>query len=371
MTVVRGAARRRWILVLTVVALLCAVPVAVRVWPVHSAKISPQVLRERIRASVGQPFQGYALSTGAVGLPELPRLAQVTALLTGTTRMRAWYAGRDRWRVDVIDVGSERGLYRTPDGEYLWDYTANHLTDVVGDQPVRLPRAADLLPPDLARRALAAAAGDRVTALPARRVAGIAAAGLRITATEPHTTVRSIDVWADPATGLPLQTEITGRGASRPILVTRFLEVRLATPAPAALIPPAPGARIGFTVTRTLDIVSALDRDLDDALPDQIAGEHRRAGPSGLAAVGVYGRDLAQFVALPLPGRIGAEAYDAAVRWGGRLTVPGGEGALISTSLLSVAIVRSTGARRVYLLAGLVDGPLLQQAAADLTRVEP
>src|SRR6266542_12036 len=52
--------------------------------------------------------------------------------------------------------------------------------------------------------------------------------------------VRSIDIWADPATGLPLQAEITGRGTARPILVTRFLEVSLTTPGPDVLTPPAP-----------------------------------------------------------------------------------------------------------------------------------
>ncbi len=356
---------------LTVAVLLCALPVAVRAWPVGTPKISAEALRARIQASAGQPFQGYALSTGSMALPELPRLGQVTAMFSGTTRMRAWYAGRQRWRVDVVDVGSERGIYQAPDGQYTWDYVANQLIRVIGDEPVRLPRAADLLPPDLARRLLATAEGDRVTGLAGRRVAGIAAAGLRITATEPHTTVRSIDIWADPATGLPLQAEITGRGTARPILVTRFLEVSLTTPGPDVLTPPAPRAGIGFTVSRIPDIVSTLNRWDLDPLPDQMAGQSRRHWPAGIAAVGVYGHGLAQFVALPLPGRVGYEAYSGAAQWGTRLTLPGGEAALISTSLLSVLVVRPVGRRDVYLLAGLVDSTVLQQAGADLTEAEP
>ena len=48
-------------------------------------------------------------------------------------------------------------------------------TQVIGAQPVRLPRAADLLPPALARRLLGiAAATDRYSRLPSRRVAGAA-----------------------------------------------------------------------------------------------------------------------------------------------------------------------------------------------------
>jgi hypothetical protein len=351
---------------------LCALPVAVRVWPVRTPAISVETLRARILASAGQPFQGYALSSGSMGLPELPQLGRVTALFSGTTQMRSWYAATDRWRVDVVDTGTETDVYQVPDSQYTWDYGANQLTRVVGEPPVRLPRAADLMPPDLSRRLLAASAGDRVTALPGKRVAGIAAAGLRITPADPHTTVGSVDIWADPATGLPLQTEITGRGADRPVLVTRFLDVSLTAPAAGVLTPPAPRPGVGFATTDTPDIVSTLGRRLFDPLPAQVAGQPRRAPVTSLSGVAVYGSGLAQFVVVSLPGRIGYEAYRNAALWGTPLTLAGGgEGALISTSLLSVALVRPTGVRRTYLLAGLVDGTLLGQAGAELAGVQP
>jgi hypothetical protein len=370
-TVAGRSARLRWIIVLTCAAVLCAVPVAVRVWPVGTPAVSAETLAARIRASAGHPFQGYALSTGSMGLPELPRLGRVTALFSGTTQMRSWYAGPDRWRVDVVDTGTELGLYQTPEGQYTWDYGANQLTQLIGAQPVRLPRAADLMPPDLARRLLAAAVGDRVTALPGQRVAGIAAAGLRITPSDRHTTVGSVDIWADPATGLPLQVEITGRGSRRPVLVTRFLEVSLTPPADAVLTPPAPRPGVGFTATGTPDLVSALGRWLVLPLPAQVAGQPRREPVTGLSTVAAYGTGLAQFTVVPLPRRIGAEAYDNAQHWGTPLDVPGGAGVLISTSLLSVAVVRSASGRRTYLLAGLVDGQLLGQAGAELAGVQP
>jgi len=352
--------------------MLCAVPVAVRVWPVGTSAVSAETLRTRIRASAGQPFQGYALSAATMGLPELPQLGrQVTALFSETTQLRSWYAGADHWRVDVVDTGSELGLYQTPDGQYTWDYGANQLTQLVGEQPVRLPRAADLMPPDLARRLLAASAGDRVTALPAKRVAGVAAAGLRITPSDRHTTVGSVDIWADPATGLPLQVKITGRGSRRPVLVTRFLEVSLTAPAAAVLVPPAPRPGIGFTATSTPDLVSALGRWLVAPLPPQVAAQPRREPVTGLSTVAVYGTGLAQFTVVPLPRRLAAEVYRNALKWGSPLDVPGGDGVLISTSLLSVAVVRPATGRRAYLLAGLVDGQLLGQAGTELAGPQP
>jgi hypothetical protein len=371
LTVERRSARRRWIIVLTCAAVLCAVPVAVRVWPVGTPAVSAETLRTRIRASAGQPFQGYALSTATMGLPELPQLGRVTALFSETTQLRSWYAGRDRWRVDVVGAGTELGLYQTPEGQYTWDYGANQLTQLVGAQPVRLPRAADLMPPDLARRLLAASAGDRVTALPGKRVAGVSAAGLRITPSDRHTTVGSVDIWADPANGLPLQIEITGRASRRPVLVTRFLEVSLTDPAAAVLVPPVPRPGIGFTATSTPDLVSTLGRWLVAPLPPQVAGQPRREPVTGLSTAAVYGTGLAQFTVVPLPRRIGAEAYGNALRWGTPLDIPGGDGVLISTSLLSVAVVRPATGRRTYLLAGLVDGQLLAQAGADLAGVQP
>jgi len=78
----------------------------------------------------------------------------VTSLVNGTTRIRSWYASPSSWRFDVLTAGAERDVYGTTGGEYVWDYGANLLTELIGAQPVRLLRAGDLLPPDLARRVL-------------------------------------------------------------------------------------------------------------------------------------------------------------------------------------------------------------------------
>src|SRR5205823_3186404 len=153
-------------------------------------------------------------------------LSDVAALLSGTTQIRTWYASPDRNRVDVItSAGGERDVYQTPTGEFTWDYGTNLLTEVIGAEPVRLPRAGDLVPPELARRVLALAPTDPVTALPPRRVAGIDAPGLRLRPTDPTTTVGQVDLWADPASGLPVQVEITPRGVGAPVLTSRFVDL--------------------------------------------------------------------------------------------------------------------------------------------------
>jgi hypothetical protein len=405
MTVVRHEARRRWMLVLLVSAVLASLPAAIAALPARAQSIGVDELRQKIRGSAGQPYQGYALSSGALGLPAFPRLGQVTALLSGTTQMRGWYAARDRWRVDVVDIASERGLYQTPDGQYTWDYGSQQLTFVaapttitnfglsapddnlvtlvVVGSPVRLPRAADLMPPDLARRLLNTATGDRAAPLPARRVAGINAAGLRITPTDPHSTVGTIDVWADPKTGLPLQVELTARGAERPIMVSRFLDVDLDAPDAGVLVPPDPHE--GLSVTNTepagTDSINALVEPVSpDVMPEQLAGLPRRINETRLPNGGIvidfdtvwlYGTGLAQVAVVPLARQVGGDAYRTAAAFGERIPFTAGSGALIATSLLSVMVVESgVGRRRFrYLVAGMVDVELLRQIGAELAGV--
>ena len=314
---VRRETRRRWLTAAAVTAALLAVPTVVSRLPAPSATMDPGSLRALITGSTAQPYQGYAESSGSMAVPDLPRLGDVTALLNGTTRTRSWYAGPDRWRVATLSTAGERDVYRTPGGEFVWDYSANLLTSLIGEPTVRLPRAGDLVPPELARRVLAAAPEDPVSALPARKVAGIDAPGLRLSPADPDTMVASVDVWADPSTGLPVQVELTPRGAGRPVLVSRFLDLSLAPP-PADVLVPADASGTGYTVVDSPDIADALGAFGRFRPPAQLAGRPLRTpAGAGVQGVGLYGVGLSSFVALPLPRDVGATSTDSA-RQGGR-----------------------------------------------------
>jgi hypothetical protein len=358
-------ARGRWAAVLAVTALLCAVPILINLRPVHAAPVDPAALRERIAASRSRPYQGYAQTTGLLPLPPLPNLEQVTALVSTTTEMRTWYAAEDRWRVDVLGAGTENDLYQTPGAQYVWDYGTAQLSRIDGDQPIRLPRAADLTPPVLVRALLGVAADERFQALPGRRVAGLEATGMRMVPATGDTTVDHVDIWADPRSGLPVQAEITARGGVRPVFVSRFLELHQSTPDAAVLTPPAPHAGIGYTETEAPDILSAINRRGFGVLPDRLAGRTRHDALAEVSAAGVYGSGLAQFVVVALPGRFGGEAYRRLSAFGTKVAVPRGEASLLSTGLLTVLAVRGD---QTYLVAGLVQPALLRQVAGDLAR---
>ena len=307
-------------------AALCAVPVVIAALPVQQSSISAAALRARILASARVPYEAYAESTADFGLPDLPDLHDVSQLLDGTTDQYVWYRSPAYWRADNVTGTGPNGTFQAgesdtyQDGQvvFLWDYARSVLTQIVGAQPVRLPRAADLLPPVLARRLLGiAAATDRYSRLPSRRVAGIAAAGLRVTPAGHATTIGAIDIWADPRTGLPVEVQITGRGAARPVLTSSFLELSERRPGLGTVTPhPAPG--VAFTTTSLPAVDSVLNGDGDgdhdgSPFPRQIGGSSHVAIPGSPPGVAVYGAGFSRFVLLPLPRSVAPAMLNAAL----------------------------------------------------------
>ena len=348
------------------VALLCAVPAVVAALPVPGSSVGAAALRARILASAGVPYQGYDESSVDLGLPDLPDLGDVSTLLDGITDQEAWYRSPGEWRADVVTTAGETDTYQTADGIYVWDYSSNLLTQIIGPQPVRLPRAGDLLPPALALRLLGfASRADRISRLPSQRVAGVAAAGLQLVPADPRTTVGAVDIWADPADGLPVEVTVTERGARGPALVTRFLDLSLSRPALATVTPdPAPG--VGVTTTALPDITRILNR-FAPPLPARIAGMARAAAPAGLPDVAAYGTGFSRIAVLPLPGGVGQRALSAADDAGaGGISLTNGTGALIQTPLLTVLLAQAQSGGPVYLLAGAVTPALLVRAGSDL-----
>lgn len=346
-------------------ALLCALPAVVAAWPVSASAGSAAQLRARMLSSGDVSYKGYAESDVDLNLPNLPDFSNVISLLDGSTDQYVWYRSPDQWRADVLTDAGEADLYQTADGTYEWNYSSNLLTQVVGSQPVRLPRAADLLPPMLARRLLEfAGRGERAEPLAPRRVAGVSAAGLRLVETSRQSTIGAVNIWADPRTGLPVEVELFGRGSATPTLVTRFLDLSFSTPS-AADVTPDPGLGVGQATT-SLPNVSGVLNGYGPPLAGQLGGYARVPTPGGLADVGAYGTGFARFAVVPLPARDGQTVLNAASSAGATVQISGGSSAeLVSVPLVTMLLVPSP-AGPVYLLAGTVTASVLEQAAAAL-----
>jgi hypothetical protein len=366
-SVVRRQARIRWLAVACGLALLCGLPSVIAAWPVPDSSVSAAALRSRILASAGVAYSGYAESSVSLGLPtNLPYLGQVSTLLDGITDQYTWYLSADQWRSDVITTDDENDTYQTSQGTYLWDFERNFMVHVVGTQPFRLPRAADLLPPALAYRLLSyASSADQISRVPSQRMAGVDAAGLRLVPKDPSTTVGAIEVWANPVTGLPIEVMVTGRGATQPVLVTRFLELNQSRPAPST-VTPNPAAGVGFTTAELPSVRRVLDSQ-GPPLPGQLAGQGRIANPGGLSDIAAYGAGFSRFAVVTLPHSTGDAAVDGTISSGGGIKLPGALfAAAIQTPLVNVVIAQPPGSGPIYLLAGTVIPSVLVHAATAL-----
>jgi hypothetical protein len=354
--------RWRWLAVGAGVAVLVALPVVVRALPVSDAAVPAVALLNQVRASTTVPYEGYVEARGRIGLPDVPRAGRVVALLGETTRMRAYVAGPERWRVDELTPIGERDLYREPWGTWLWDSGERRATATTGEAAVRFARPADLLPPELGRRVAAAAEPGEVRRLPPRRVAGVEAVGLRITPRSPDTTVGRVDLWADPRSGLPVKVELTARGAARPILSSAFLDLRRRAPA-SDLLHFDPPADAEVQNDPTPDVARSIDTFSPFVLPDQLAGQPRRTQVARAAST--YGRGFDLVAVLAFPAQFSfrtREFLDKVPAKAG----PWGTASVVSTPLLN-GMVFERG-EVAYALAGTVPQPVLERVATQLAR---
>jgi hypothetical protein len=358
----RAPAGWRWLVMGGAVTLLVALPGLVGAVPARDRAVSPAQLLERVRASGPVPYHGYAESRAGLGLPDVPRAGRVVALLGERTRMRAFVAGPRAWRVDELTPIGERDLYADGSGTVLWDSGERRATYTSGEVAVRFARPADLLPPELGRRVAAAAGEGEVTRLGARRVAGTQALGLRIVPRSAGTTLARADLWADPASGLPVRVELTAKGQHEPIVSSTFLDLQLRAPDPATVHFALP-TDAEVETNQAPDLARLIDQLSPFVLPDPLAGQPRRTQVAGAASTYGRGFDLVAVLAFPAGFSLRTREFLEKVP---TRKEPWGEASLIATPLLNGMVFERGGV--AYALAGTVTLPVLDRVAATLAR---
>lgn len=241
-------AARRWCIVAVGIAVLMALPAAIRALPARDSALSAAELLRRVKASGGVAYSGYAEAVGGLQLPVTDEFSDLANLLGERTKLRVWWRGDDNWRVDALEPGGETDLIHDARGTTVWEYEAARVTRTT-DPEVRLPRTADLLPSLLGRRLLSEARTDEVSRLPAERVAGRDAPGLRLDPADPQSSVDHVDVWVDSRTGLPLRVAVFGPAEDTAAMTTSFSSC---PPRRRQLRPrPSPGRRVLSSTSRT------------------------------------------------------------------------------------------------------------------------
>ncbi|MGY1855871.1 transcriptional regulator [Modestobacter sp. SYSU DS0290] len=360
----RTGAAARWGAVAAGVAVLVSLPALLGALPATDAPVSAADLRARALASADVPYSGYAQAAGGLALPVGQQLTPVADLLSDRTSMRAWYRGPYDWRVDVVTPTGETDVHRDRGGVWTWEYEDAVVTRSVTG-PLTLPTAPDLLPTALGWRLLSEADDAELSRLPAARVAGRDALGLRVVPAAAASSVGRVDVWVDSASGLPLRVRVVGEGGTDadPALDTAFLDVDLAVP-PAQVTrftpPPARELRTGPD-QQLLDAARVGARD-DVVLPGALAGLARRDVPGAPTSIAAYGRGVTVLVVVPLPDEA-AGSLQAALRRAPDAVVDD-LGVRIAAGPLGLMLVE--GRRGPLLLTGTVDGEALAAAAGEL-----
>jgi hypothetical protein len=354
----------RWGVVAAGVAVLCALPWAVGHRPVTASSVAAASLLTRIQHSTGTGYSGYAEADGGLGLPVSGDFTSVTDLLGGHTTLRVWFRGAGDSRVDTVTAFGESDVHTDASGSWTWNYERSRATRVdADDSEVRLPDPGDVLPTALGQRLLSQARASEVQRLPVARIAGVDAVGLRLHPSQPASSVDHVDVWADPASGLPLRVQVFGPGTKVAAMSTSFLDfTRTAPSAEVVAFVPPDRSRVGRS--RGFDVASATSRFIDVEPPSTLAGLARV--PHALGAVGVYGRGVTQLVASPLWDGL-ANQLSTQLRTAGATE----KGAEQSFTVGPVsALLLNPSNRRAWLFTGTVT-PATLQRAADQIRANP
>lgn len=357
----------RWAIVVTAVLALVVTPRVVRALPVPGAHddTSAASLLQRMRASWSHPYAGYVESAGALALPASAQFESVAALLGARTQLRVWWRAADDWRVDTLSPTGEQSTRTSPSAVWVWDFEDNRVTRTVAERPgeVRLPRDADILPPQLAARLLADASPAEVSRLAAVRVAGRVADGLRLRPSAALSSIGRVDVWADRASGVPVRVDVFGRTAAVPAMSSTFLDfAATAPPVTDIQFQPPPGSRLR-TGTRP-DVVGIVRRFAPAEPPEELLGMPRTAAPVGLEAVGQYGHGVTQLVVAALPPRLARSLRSQLRLATGVAALP--EGLEVAAGPVALLLTERAATGQDWLLTGTVTPEGLVRAATEL-----
>ncbi len=351
---------RRWVVVGVVALALIGLPMLVAARPaVRSALTAPE-LAARIVASYAVGWSGVVETRGTLQVPDTDTFATLSTLLGEDSTLRVWWRDPQLWRVDRLRTSGETATFHSAGSQIRWVFESRTAT-ISPVSSVRLPDAVDLLPPTLARSLLRGAAEAELTRLPARRIAGTDAVGLRLAPAAAESTLAAIDVWADPQTGLPLRIELSGETDQRPVLTSTVVEWRLGDPGNAdTVFRPADGIRIDYA--DSVDVAGAANAFSEVRLPDRLAGLDSRVSDTG--AVRVYGTGPSTMLAVPLRGQVARPLRDR-LRSGGTATETS-TGVLAAVGPVGVLVTPFRGPGSSFLLTGTVTGETLRRAAVEL-----
>jgi outer membrane lipoprotein-sorting protein len=322
---------------------------------------TPAQLLVQVADSTTPPLTGTVVETTSLGLPSLPGTtdpASVASLLTGSHTVNVWYASPRHFRLAVPGQLSETDLIADGSTAWLWESTANSVTEYSlppgAKTPATPPTAAPLTPQQAAQQVLAAVGKTTTVSVDSNvTVAGQPAYELVLAPKDSRSLVGQVQIAVDGHNGVPLRLQVYARGASSPAFQVGYTAIQFVTPAAADLsFSPPPGAKI----TR---------ESLDGAQRSGPAPDISTIGSGWLTVLDLPSAGLTTpngSGAAPGSGGSGdsAAVLNALLRSATPVSGTWGSGRLLRTSLVSVLI---TDGGRMF--AGAVQPSVLYAAAGQ------
>lgn len=201
--------------------------------------ITAQELLTKVQTAKVDGLSGTVRSAADLGLPAIPGAEggnQIAELLTGRHTARVAFASPDKARVAVLDNMAERVW--TTDGKTAWAYDSSEREAVKLTLPARknkpevAPERESYDPQAVAKKFLDAIdPTTKVEVSGTESVAGRDAYKLRLVPRTDKSTVGSVTLAVDSATGVPLEVTVLPRTGTDPALQVGFSSVSFDVPA--------------------------------------------------------------------------------------------------------------------------------------------
>jgi hypothetical protein len=317
---------------------------------------TPAQLLVQVADSAIPPLTGTVVETASFGLPRLPGTQNPTSLaslLTGSHTVRVWYSGPRHYRLAVPEPLSESDLFRDGSTAWLWQSTANSVTEFslpAGHVTPASPAVPALTPQQAARQVLAAVGKTTVVSVDRNVVvAGQAAYQLVLAPRDSRSLIGQVQIAIDGQHGVPLRLRVFARGASSPAFQVSYTFIQFVAPSPGDVsFTPPPGAKL-----TKVDLTSA----------------HRagpRAGPADLSA---FGSGWLTVLDLPSSGLTSGASPD-----GGPVSVSNGAGdsaAVLNALLKSATPVSGTWGHGRLLRTSLISALITDNGRMFVGAVQP
>jgi outer membrane lipoprotein-sorting protein len=327
---------------------------------------TPAQLLAQVADSTTPPLTGTVVETTSLGLPSLPGTANPTSiasLLTGSHTVNVWYSGPRHFRLAVPEQLSETDVIADGDTAWLWESTANSVTEysLPAHQaaPQTAPTGAPLTPQQAAQQVLAAVGKTTAVSVDTSvTVAGQPAYELVLAPKDSRSLIGQVQIAVDGQNGVPLRLQVYARGASAPAFSVGYTAIQFVAPAPNELtFTPPPGAKVSQVNMASPPPAGS------DTQPSDVS----TTGSGWLTVLGLPSADLTAPAASGSGSGSagdGASADSAAVlaallRSATPVSGAWGSGRLLQTSLVSVLIT----ANRTFV--GAVEPSVLYAAASQ------